>query len=67
MVTIGSSIDGPSLPYLDGPIWLDGWSEGDSGWYYGIATYGYFYNPGQQSSIAFFPSYPLTVRGARRR
>ena len=63
VVTIGSQIAGPALPYLDGPIWLDGWSEGDSGWYYGIATYGYFYNPGQQSSIAFFPSYPLTVRG----
>ena len=63
VVTIGSHISGPSLPYLDGPSWLDGWSEGDSGWYYGIATYGYFYNPGQQSSIAFFPSYPLTVRG----
>lgn len=63
VVTIGVQIAGPSLPYLDGPMWLDGWSEGDSGWYYGIATYGYFYNPGQQSSIAFFPSYPLTVRG----
>ncbi|MEP6561883.1 MAG: hypothetical protein ABJD68_12530, partial [Nakamurella sp.] len=62
VVTIGSSIHGPTLPYLDGPTWLDGWSEGDSGWYYGIATYGYFYNPGQQSSIAFFPSYPLAVR-----
>ena len=63
IVTIGESIAGPQLPYLDGPGWLDGWSEGDSGWYYGIATYGYFYNPGQQSSIAFFPTYPLTVRG----
>ncbi len=63
VVTLGIHIAGPSLPYLDGPIWLDGWSEGDSGWYYGIATSGYFYNPGQQSSIAFFPSYPLTVRG----
>lgn len=63
IVTIGESVTGPKLPYLDGPVWLDGWSEGDSGWYYGIATYGYFYNPGQQSSIAFFPTYPLTVRG----
>jgi hypothetical protein len=63
IVTIGESVTGPKLPYLDGPVWLDGWSEGDSGWYYGIATSGYFYNPGQQSSIAFFPTYPLTVRG----
>lgn len=63
IVTIGESVSGPKLPYLDGPVWLDGWSEGDSGWYFGIATNGYFYNPGQQSSIAFFPTYPLTVRG----
>ena len=63
IVTIGEHVTGPKLPYLDGPLWLDGWSEGDSGWYYGIATSGYFYNPGQQSSIAFFPTYPLTVRG----
>ena len=63
VVTIGSQIAGPSLAYLDGPAWLDGWSEGDSGWYYSIATSGYFYNPGEQSSIAFFPSYPLSVRG----
>ena len=62
IVTLGVLRAGPSLPYLDGPAWLDGWSEGDSGWYYGIATYGYFYHPGQQSSIAFFPSYPLAVR-----
>ena len=62
IVTIGVRIAGPSMPYLDGPAWLDGWSEGDSGWYYGIATAGYFYHPGQQSSIAFFPSYPLAVR-----
>jgi hypothetical protein len=62
VVTIGQSIQGPSLSYLDGPSWLDGWSEGDSGWYYDIANHGYFYTPGQQSSIAFFPSYPLAVR-----
>lgn len=63
IVTIGENIAGTELPYEDGPGWLDGWSEGDSGWYFGIATHGYFYNPGQQSSIAFFPTYPLTVRG----
>ena len=62
VVTIGQSIQGPSLDYLDGPTWLDGWSEGDSGWYFDIANRGYFYTPGQQSSIAFFPSYPLAVR-----
>lgn len=48
---------------LHGPSWLDGWFQYDAGWYYHIATQGYFYNPGQQSSIAFFPTYPVGVRG----
>jgi hypothetical protein len=47
--------------FLDGPTWLDAWFHGDSGWYYGIADAGYFYVPGSQSSIAFFPAYPLAV------
>jgi hypothetical protein len=53
----------PGHDYLNGPGWLDAWFQGDSGWYYRIAEEGYFYTPGQQSSIAFFPAYPLVVRG----
>jgi hypothetical protein len=34
----------------------------DSGWYWHIARYGYFYDPNGQSSIAFFPLYPLLMR-----
>lgn len=34
----------------------------DSGWYWEIARRGYFFNPDGQSSIAFFPLYPLLVR-----
>ena len=49
--------------FLDGPGWLDAWFQGDSGWYYSIADGGYSYVPGQQSSIAFFPTYPLLVHG----
>ena len=52
-----------SSPILQGPAWLDGWFQYDAGWYYGIVTHGYSYTPGQQSSIAFFPVYPLGVRG----
>jgi hypothetical protein len=48
---------------LSGPDFLDGWFHMDAGWYWSIAEHGYFYHPGQQSSIAFFPTYPLTVRG----
>lgn len=47
---------------LQGPAWLDGWFQYDAGWYHHIATVGYEYTPGQQSSIAFFPVYPLSVR-----
>jgi len=50
------------MPYLEGPTWLDGWFQFDSGWYYAIAQNGYSYVPGQQSSIAFFPTYPMVVR-----
>ncbi|CAN5362785.1 hypothetical protein BH11ACT1_BH11ACT1_06520 [soil metagenome] len=52
-----------SSPILQGPAWLDGWFQYDAGWYLRIATQGYEYTPGQQSSIAFFPVYPLGVRG----
>ncbi len=34
----------------------------DSGWYLSIVQNGYFYAPGQQSSVAFFPLYPLLVK-----
>lgn len=43
--------------------WVDGWYHFDAAWYYGISQYGYSYTPGQQSSIAFFPTYPLTLSG----
>lgn len=48
---------------LTGPDWLDGWFHYDASWYLHIASAGYEYTPGQQSSIAFFPVYPLGVRG----
>jgi hypothetical protein len=40
-----------------------GWVAWDSGWYTLIAKQGYSYTPGTQSSVAFFPLYPLAVRG----
>lgn len=45
-----------------GQHWLDGWFRFDSGWYWSITTQGYFYSPGEQSSIAFFPVFPLINR-----
>jgi hypothetical protein len=54
----------PDSPYVHGPTWLVGWFHRDSGWYYRIVAHGYSYHQGHQSTIAFFPSYPLTVRAA---
>lgn len=41
---------------------LDRFTHWDAGWYLSIARHGYSYNPGQESSVAFFPLYPLLVR-----
>ena len=43
--------------------WIDAWLVDDARWYQSIAADGYSYTPGQQSSIAFFPAFPMTVRG----
>lgn len=40
---------------------LEGWVRFDGGWYHSIVTNGYYYKPGGQSSIAFFPGYPTLV------
>ena len=57
---------GPRLaPPFRGPSWLAGWAQWDSGWYHRIATEGYSYVVGRQSTVAFFPAYPLVVRAAR--
>ena len=45
--------------------WLDMWGRWDSGWYMNIALHGYSSSPAYesvQSSIAFFPLFPMAVR-----
>ncbi|MFZ5470565.1 MAG: hypothetical protein ACOZIN_14105 [Myxococcota bacterium] len=37
------------------------WVHWDAGWYAQIAATGYWYTPGEQSPVAFFPAYPLVV------
>ena len=45
-----------------GHRWLQAWSWWDGAWYVHIARYGYHFVPGRQSSVAFFPAYPLLIR-----
>ena len=42
--------------------YLDGWANFDGGEYISIAEHGYFYTPGQRSSIVWFPLYPFLMR-----
>lgn len=41
---------------------LDMWIRWDAGWYQGIATDGYYFSTAQQSSVAYFPLYPMSIR-----
>ncbi|MEA2686078.1 MAG: hypothetical protein QOE93_1273 [Actinomycetota bacterium] len=43
--------------------WLQAWSWWDGEWYVDIARRGYYFIPGRMSSVAFFPTYPLLIRG----
>jgi hypothetical protein len=49
-------------PHMPLRRFLGNWLIWDGGWYLHIARSGYFYRPGHQSSVAFFPVYPLAVR-----
>jgi hypothetical protein len=69
VVTIGYRVPEPPNRISDNEF-LNLPSRWDAGWYAGIATYGYTWNPrdrerGQQS-IVFFPAYPLLIRTVGR-
>lgn len=42
-------------------IFLDVWARWDSAFYLNIIQFGYWFQPGYQSSVAFFPLYPLMM------
>ncbi len=55
-------IVGEGLYHVDpSNVWLDVWARWDSAFYIRIVESGYWFVPGQQSSVAFFPLYPLIV------
>ncbi len=52
--------NGISWRAFENPV-LDGWSRWDGMWYRAISESGYWMLPGKQSSVAFFPVYPLLL------
>lgn len=55
-------ITGDGLYHVDiNNVFLDVWARWDSGFYLRIAEQGYVFVVGQQSSVAFFPVYPILI------
>jgi hypothetical protein len=54
--------DAPPRSHMAADHVLGNWLWWDGGWYLNIAQHGYSFHPHQQSSVAFFPVYPMTVR-----
>lgn len=52
---------GFSMPFANAKF-VEIFAAWDSGWYWDIATHGYYFRPDGQSSIAFFPLYPMLMR-----
>jgi hypothetical protein len=50
-----------ALPFENAKL-AETFAAWDSGWYFDIARQGYYYSAEGQSSIAFFPLYPLAMR-----
>ncbi len=63
LVALAAALTG-AVPLLPGSgrDLVGGWCRFDCTWYIDIAHRGYTYLPGHQSSVAFFPGYPLVVR-----
>ena len=46
-----------------GGTWFGPWVRYDANWYFQIARNGYDFRAGEQRAIAFWPSYPMSIRG----
>jgi hypothetical protein len=60
-----SSYPGMKPVPFKGDFLVEGWMRWDAGWYAGISDRGYSYTPGEASSVAFFPSYPMAMRAVQ--
>jgi hypothetical protein len=52
----------PARPGIAGGTWFEGWQRWDAYWYRTIVREGYVSYPGVQSSVAYWPAYPLVLR-----
>ena len=52
---------GFTLPFTNARF-VEVFAAWDSGWYWDIAARGYYFRPDGQSSVAFFPLYPMLMR-----
>ena len=52
---------GFSMPFANAKF-VEIFAAWDSGWYWDIATRGYYFRADGQSSVAFFPLYPMLMR-----
>jgi len=52
----------PRRPGIAGGPFFEGWDRWDAYWYRTIVREGYVDYPGVQSSVAFWPSYPLVIK-----
>lgn len=66
LVTLGFHLAPVVRPIDDLPqlATVQALAQWDGEWYANIARDGYWYSPGHQSPVAFFPAYPLAIRGA---
>jgi hypothetical protein len=44
-------------------LFWDAFARYDAGWYHGIASQGYVFGAGGRNNLAFFPVYPMLMRG----
>jgi hypothetical protein len=58
-----ATVRGFSMPFSNARF-VEVFAAWDSGWYWDIATRGYYFRTDAQSSIAFFPLYPMLMRVA---
>lgn len=65
LATLGSILYPPTNwmpPDVPDVAFIEALVRWDAGWYGEIATNGYWFRPGEQSPVAFFPLYPLLIR-----